>query len=178
MALTLLIGGARSGKSGLAVDAAERSGRVVRFVATGEPRDPEFAARIERHRAARPAGWDLVEEPVAVAAAVESAPAGSCVVVDCLTLWVANLLERGLAPEEVEATAARCASAVAARGEPTIAITNEVGLGIVPAEPLARAYRDVLGHVNATWAAAAGAAWLVVAGRALPLDATVEVPVE
>src|SRR5947207_1370797 len=178
MALTLLIGGARSGKSGLAVDAAERSGRVVRFVATGEPRDPEFAARIERHRAARPVGWDLVEEPVELASAIGSAPPESCVVVDCLTLWVANLLERGAAPEEVEVTAARCASAVAARSSTTVAVTNEVGLGIVPAEPLARSYRDVLGRVNEIWAAAAAAAWLVVAGRALRLSETDEVRVE
>jgi adenosylcobinamide kinase/adenosylcobinamide-phosphate guanylyltransferase len=176
--LTLLVGGARSGKSRLAVDAAQRSGRPVVFVATGEPRDPEFAARIARHRSARPPGWGLVEEPVELLAAIESVPGGSCVVVDCLTLWVSNLLERGAAPDQVEADAARCAAAAAARAEPVVAVTNEVGLGIVPADPLARAYRDVLGGVNAIWAAAAARAWFVTAGRLLSLERVAEVIAE
>ena len=178
MALTLLIGGARSGKSSLAVQAAEGSERPVVFVATGEPGDPEFAARIECHRAARPAGWRLVEEPIELGAAIESAPRESCVVVDCLTLWVANLLERGAVADEAEATAGACASVAANRPAPTIAVTNEVGLGIVPSAPLARAYRDLLGRVNAIWADAAATTWLVVAGRALPLAGTTQLSAE
>jgi len=91
------------------------------------------------------------------------------VVVDCLTLWVSNLLEQGLADAEIEAQARAAAATAAARGAPTVAISNEVGSGIVPADPLSRRYRDLLGQVNAVWAAAADRALLLVAGRAVPL---------
>jgi len=159
MPLTLLLGGARSGKSSLAVRRAAATGAPVVFVATGEARDGEMAERIRRHRAERPRAWTTVEEPLELHAAVEAAPAEACVVVDCLSLWVANLLEAGREPDP----------RVPARSGPTIAVSNEVGLGVVPATPLGRRYRDVLGRVNAAWAAAADEAWLVVAGKALPL---------
>ena len=166
MSLTFLLGGARSGKSSLAVRLAGKSGAPVVFVATGEARDAEMAERIARHRAERPAGWETVEEPLALAAALAAAPGDSCVVVDCLSLWVANLLERG---EEAEEAAAGAAAVAAARPGATIAVSNEVGLGIVPATPLGRRYRDVLGRVNAIWADAAAETFLVVAGRRLRL---------
>ena len=159
MALTFLIGGARSGKSSLAVRLAAESGAPVVFVATGEARDAEMEERIARHRAERPAGWETVEEPVELHAAIESAPPDTCVVVDCLSLWVANILEQGGDPD----------LRVPTRNGPTIAVSNEVGLGVVPATPLGRAYRDVLGRVNAAWAAAADEAYFVVAGKALRL---------
>ncbi|HZO98036.1 MAG TPA: bifunctional adenosylcobinamide kinase/adenosylcobinamide-phosphate guanylyltransferase [Gaiellaceae bacterium] len=165
--LVLLVGGARSGKSSLALRLAEEAGDPVVFVATGEARDGEMAERIARHRAERPASFETVEEPLALRAALEAAPPGSCVVVDCLSLWVANLLEAGAGGVEEEAGAA--AAAAAARAGRTIAVTNEVGLGIVPATPLGRAYRDVLGRVNAIWAEAADEALLVVAGKVLRL---------
>ena len=98
--------------------------------------------------------------------ALDAAPAESCVIVDCLSLWVSNLLERA---EDVE-DAARAAAVAAQRSGPTIAVTNEVGLGVVPATPLGRAYRDLLGHVNAIWAQAADESYFVVAGKALRLD--------
>jgi adenosylcobinamide kinase/adenosylcobinamide-phosphate guanylyltransferase len=169
--LHLLTGGARSGKSSLAVRAAAESGLPVVFVATAESgRDPEFTARIERHRSERPPGWNVVEEPLELPAAIERAPADACVVIDCLSLWVANLCERGDG-EDAILTAARAAAACAARRSgPVIAVTNEVGLGIVPANPLARTYRDTLGRVNAAWAQAADSAVLVVAGRAVRLE--------
>lgn len=166
MSLVVLLGGARSGKSRLAVDLATRWRGPVVFVATAEPRDAEMARRIERHRAERPPGWATVEEPLALLPALTAAPADACVVVDCLGLWVANLLERG---QDVDGCAAAAAATAAARSAPTIAVTNEVGLGIVPATPLGRAYRDALGTVNRLWVGAARDAALVVAGRALPL---------
>ena len=169
MALTLLLGGARSGKSALAVRLAGRWDGPVTVVVTGEARDAEMAERILRHRAGRPGHWRTVEAPGEVEAALAGAPADAFVVLDCLTLWVANLLEEGLPDGEVERRAAATAATAAARGAPTVAVTNEVGLGIVPAEPLGRRYRDLLGRVNATWAAAAEVALLLVAGRALPL---------
>lgn len=160
MALTFLVGGARSGKSSLAVRLAAETGAPVVFVATGEARDDEMHERIARHRAERPAGWKTIEEPVALHEAVAAAPPAACVVVDCLSLWVANLLEHGRDPD----------LHVPLREGPTIAVSNEVGLGVVPATPLGRAYRDVLGRVNAAWAAAADEAYFVVAGKALRLS--------
>jgi adenosyl cobinamide kinase/adenosyl cobinamide phosphate guanylyltransferase len=97
-------------------------------------------------------------------------PPARAVLVDCLSLWTANVLERGDAPADVLAAAERTAAAAAARPSLAVAVSNEVGLGIVPATPLGRSYRDVLGGVNRCWAAAAASAALVVAGRALDLE--------
>jgi adenosylcobinamide kinase / adenosylcobinamide-phosphate guanylyltransferase len=165
--LVLLLGGARSGKSSLAVRLAADSGAPVVFVATGEARDAEMGERIARHREERPAGWKTVEEPLALARALEAAPPEWAVVVDCLSLWVANLLERG--DKDIEQQAVAAAAFAAGRGARTIAVSNEVGLGVVPATPLGRAYRDVLGRVNTIWADAAEEAYFVIAGKALRL---------
>jgi adenosylcobinamide kinase/adenosylcobinamide-phosphate guanylyltransferase len=167
MALTLLLGGARSGKSALAIRLAVGTGAQVTFVATGAPGDDEMTARIERHRAERPEGWTTVEERAALTAALARLPGDECAVVDCLTLWLANVLERPDA--EILDEAARAAAAASARPGATIVVSNEVGSGIVPADPATRRYRDLLGRVNATWASAASTAYLVVAGLALPL---------
>ena len=161
MTLVLLIGGARSGKSRLAVELAQSAGASVTFVATGWAGDEEMAARIARHREQRPEEWSTVEEPRELAHALGAVPAGETAIVDCLSLWVANL--EGPAPDEA-------AEVAAARDGLTIAVTNEVGMGIVPDNALARQYRDELGRVNAHWAALAHEAWLVVAGRRLPLS--------
>jgi adenosyl cobinamide kinase/adenosyl cobinamide phosphate guanylyltransferase len=168
VSLVVLLGGARSGKSRLAVRLAAESGAPVVFVATGEPGDVEMAARIEQHRDERPPDWTTVEEPRRLLDAVAGAPGGCCLVVDCLSLWVANLIEQAPA-EAIEDEAAAAAEIAAARAEQTIAVSNEVGLGVVPATPLGRAYRDVLGRVNQAWVAAADEAMLVVAGRGLRL---------
>ena len=172
MALTLLLGGARSGKSALAVRRARRFGGPVVFVATGEPGDAEMVERIARHRAERPAGWTTVEAPLELAAALAAAPEDACAIVDCLSLWVANLLLRGDDEDAVAASAVESARLAAARPGATIAVTNEVGMGVVPVHELGRRYRDVLGRVNAVWAGAAAEAALVVAGRPLALGAS------
>ncbi|HXF57346.1 MAG TPA: bifunctional adenosylcobinamide kinase/adenosylcobinamide-phosphate guanylyltransferase [Actinomycetota bacterium] len=170
MPLTLLVGGAGAGKSRLAASlAADRGGPVV-VIATAEARDQEMAERIRRHRAARPADWTTVEEPVDLEGALASAPEDAVALVDCLTLWVSNLLERGLADEDVLDRAARAAALAASRSAGTIAVTNEVGSGVVPTNALARRYRDLLGRVNVLWAEAADQAALVVAGRIVPLS--------
>ena len=169
MALTVLLGGARSGKSRLAVELAIAAGAPVTFVATGEAGDEEMAARIALHRAERPSDWGTVEEPYALDAALAAAPPSDTVVVDCLTLWAANALARDAAPDIVLAAATSAAAAAASRAALTIAVSNEVGLGIVPLEPLSRAYRDLLGSVNRIWVDASADAAFVVAGRALRL---------
>ena len=175
MPLTLLTGGARSGKSVLAVRLASRANVPVVFVATAEPRDEEMAERIAEHRAARPPDWTTVEEPADIAAAVSGAPDGAFVVVDCLTVWVSNLIERGAGQDEIAARAAEAAKAAVGRAEPVVVVTNEVGSGIVPMHPDTRAYRDLMGSVNATFAAAAERVLLVVAGRVVPLSDAAEV---
>jgi adenosyl cobinamide kinase/adenosyl cobinamide phosphate guanylyltransferase len=169
--LHVLTGGARSGKSSLAVRAAAESGREIAFIATAEAgRDAEFTARIARHRADRPSDWVVIEEPVELGRALGAAPTDAFVVIDCLSLWVANLIERGRSEDAVVTAACGAAASAAGRAAPTVAVTNEVGLGIVPVIPAARAYRDLLGRVNAAWVAAASTAAFVVAGRALSLE--------
>ncbi len=175
MGLTLLIGGARSGKSVLAVRMAEAHDGPVTFIATAEPRDDEMTARIALHRKTRPADWDTMEEPVDLAGAIAGAAEAACVIVDCLTLWVANLLERGAGREDVEARAAEAAKAAAGRVCPVLVVTNEVGSGIVPMHPETRSYRDLMGTVNTTFARDAEHVLLVVAGRALALSSIEEV---
>ena len=170
MSLVLLLGGARSGKSRLAVRLATETGAPVVFLATGEAGDHEMADRIARHRAERPVGWTTVEEPVALRRAIAETPPAATLVVDCLSLWVANALERGGSDAAVEKQARAAAEAAAGRSGLTVVVSNEVGLGIVPVTALGRRYRDVLGRVNATWVAAADEAALVVAGRSLRLE--------
>jgi adenosylcobinamide kinase / adenosylcobinamide-phosphate guanylyltransferase len=171
MALTLLLGGARSGKSALAVEAAKDWNGPVLFVATGTAGDEEMAFRIARHRAERPADWITVEEPTGLLRVLRDAAADHLVLVDCLSLWVANLVEQGWQDEAVEGEATRAAALAAGRNAPTVVVSNEVGLGVVPTTPLGRRYRDVLGRVNAIFAAEADESSLVVAGRRLRLEA-------
>jgi adenosylcobinamide kinase/adenosylcobinamide-phosphate guanylyltransferase len=169
MALTVLLGGARSGKSALAARLAGSWAGPVTVVVTGQAGDAEMAERIERHRAERPRSWRTVEAPRELEPALTAAPDGGFVIVDCLTLWVSNLMGQGLAAGQVEQRARAGAAVAAARSGPTVAVSNEVGAGIVPAEAVARRYRDLLGQVNTIWAAAADQALLLVAGRAIPL---------
>ena len=166
MALTVLVGGARSGKSALAVELAARQAAPVVFVATAEGRDEEMVKRIAAHRSGRPPEWTTVEEPLDLVSALSSVAAASCVVVDCLTLWVANLIEAGRDPEVLGAEATAVA---ASRSGQTVVVTNEVGSGIVPADAATRRFRDALGSVNTAFVAVADRALLMVAGRAVPL---------
>jgi adenosylcobinamide kinase / adenosylcobinamide-phosphate guanylyltransferase len=172
VALTVLLGGARSGKSRLAVELASSSGAPVTFVATGEAGDQEMAARIAAHRAERLEEWSTVEEPYALEAAIAAVDPSHTVVVDCLTLWTANALALDEDPERVLGSAASAAAAAARREALTIAVSNEVGLGLVPFEPFGRVYRDLLGSVNRVWVEASADAVFVVAGRALRLTAS------
>jgi adenosylcobinamide kinase / adenosylcobinamide-phosphate guanylyltransferase len=172
MSLLVLLGGARSGKSRLALELACGADEEVAFVATAEALDDDMAERIAIHRAERPSGWVTVEEPIDLERALASIADESTCVVDCLSLWVSNLLLRGDSAAAVEGVATVCAEAAGARRGLTIAVTNEVGLGVVPATPLGREYRDLLGTVNRIWVEASSRAAFVVAGRMLPLEPT------
>lgn len=175
--LTFVLGGARAGKSALALRLAERAMGGVLFVATAEPYDDDMVTRIARHRAERPAAWSTLEEPRALVPALAALDLDRypVVVIDCLTLWVSNLLLAHEDDPEVEAmivARARELLATHAAHEATwIVVSNEVGLGVVPPSPLGRRYRDALGRVNQLFAAAADEAYLVVAGLALDLKA-------
>lgn len=167
--LTLLLGGARSGKSSLAVTIGERHRGPVTYLATS-PRidgDRELADRISAHRAERPPHWRTIEQDLDLAGAIPADE--SFLIIDCLTLWVNNLLHVGRSGDDVETASGEVIDAIGRRRGDTVAVSNEVGLGIVPENELARTYRDVLGRVNQQWAAAADRAFLLVAGRALPL---------
>lgn len=169
MGITFLTGGIRSGKSRLAVRWSRAARGPVTYVATAEPGDEEMAARIQRHRAERPEGWLTREAPIDLIDALRGVDEGA-VVVDCLTLWVSNLMHAGLTDDDVLARSGE-AAAVAARSRADVyVVTNEVGSGIVPDNALARRYEDLLGRVNAMWAAHAADAFLVVAGRYVRLE--------
>jgi adenosylcobinamide kinase/adenosylcobinamide-phosphate guanylyltransferase len=168
MSMALLLGGARSGKSAMAVRLAEASAAPVTFIATALAGDDEMALRIARHRESRPPEWTTVEAQVDLLGAVRSAARGDFLVVDCLTLWVSNLLGQGTAAADIDAAAKAVLQSL--RGHDCVVVTNEVGLGIVPVNELARGFRDTLGSVNALFAASADKAVLMVAGRALELS--------
>ena len=170
MTLVVLVGGARGGKSLLALRLAQAQAQPVTFVATAEALDGEMAERIAAHAAERPEGWTTIEEPFDLGSAIAGAESDATCVVDCLSLWISNLLLRGDEAQAIEAVARSCADTAAARPGLTVAITNEVGLGVVPPTPLGRAYRDLLGVVNRIWVDASERAAIVVAGRILPLE--------
>jgi adenosylcobinamide kinase/adenosylcobinamide-phosphate guanylyltransferase len=168
----LILGGARSGKSALALRRAEalaQSGHAVTWLATAQALDAEMGERITRHRDERPAVWRTVEEPLRLAQALHGcASDGACVVVDCLTLWLTNLMladDAGLLERE---TAALLAALPALPGE-VILVANEVGLGIVPDNPLARRFRDEAGRFNQAIAMLCERVTFVAAGLPLAL---------
>jgi adenosylcobinamide kinase / adenosylcobinamide-phosphate guanylyltransferase len=163
----LVLGGVRAGKSAYAVERAAELGERVAFVATAEPLDDEMVARIARHHASRPPGWITIEAPVALAQAVASLEGKADVVlVDCLNLWVANLLGKspGLADEVLQAETGRLVDLVLRRFANLVFVSNEVGWGVHPETAIGRRFRDALGLVNQAVARAADEVVLLVAG--------------
>ncbi len=161
----LVTGGARSGKSRYALERAMALPPPRVFIATAQPGDAEMAARIGDHRAERGDTFTTVEEPRGVAAALARvAPASVVVVVDCLTLWIANLLATALSAVDVEDAIDALVAAVAASACPVVVVTNEVGSGIVPFVEETRRFRDLLGLANQRVAAAVESVVLMVAG--------------
>jgi adenosyl cobinamide kinase/adenosyl cobinamide phosphate guanylyltransferase len=167
--LTFLIGGARSGKSALAVRMAAAGPPPTTVVATAEALDDEMAERIASHRSERPSSWATVEEPLDLEAALGATTDGGTMVIDCLTLWVANLIGAGRTDAQVIGTTGKVAAGADKRRGRVIVVSNEVGSGIVPGDEASRRYRDLMGRVNTEFAARATEAFLVVAGRVIPL---------
>jgi adenosyl cobinamide kinase/adenosyl cobinamide phosphate guanylyltransferase len=161
----LLLGGARSGKSQRALELAARHGGRVAFLATARALDGDMAARIARHRAERPARWTTIEEPYDVAAACRGAArAHDLLLLDCVTVWVANLMERGDDDAAVLAAADDLAKLQQERIVSTVIVSNEVGEGVHPPTEAGRRFRDLLGFVNQRLAATADRVTLMVAG--------------
>ena len=172
--VTLVLGGARSGKSALAEELVLAEGAEKLYLATAEVRDAEMAERVARHRARRGAGWSTLEEPLDLTAALkrEAAP-GRVILVDCLTLWLSNLL---LAERDLEAAEAELCAALKDLSGPLVLVSNEVGLGIVPENALARRFRDAAGRLNQSVAAVADLVVFTAAGLPLVLKGPSGVP--
>jgi adenosylcobinamide kinase/adenosylcobinamide-phosphate guanylyltransferase len=166
---TLILGGARSGKSALAERLALDSGHGVVYIATAQPRDGEMADRIAHHRARRPADWACVEEPLALADALRRhARADRCVLVDCLTLWLSNLLGEADAPCFERERSALLDTLPQLPGE-VLLVSNEVGMGVVPMGELSRRFVDEAGRLHQALAAACDRVIFVAAGLPLTL---------
>lgn len=162
--LTLVLGGARSGKSRFAESLIASEPPPWIYVATAEALDDEMAQRLAEHRARREGRWRTIEAPRDVAAALADVPAGAAVLLDCVTLWLSNVLLAGV---DVEAEIARLDDALMRMRGKAVLVANEVGFGIVPDNALARRFRDLQGVLNQRLAARADRVVLVVAG--LPL---------
>jgi len=166
--LVLLVGGARSGKSTLAVELGKQHDGEVCFIATAQAHDDDMRERIERHRGERPS-WITIEEPTDLVGALARCPTDTFVIIDCLTLWISNLILRGDTEADIVDSTNKTIADISVRSAPTVVISNEVGLGIVPDNLLARQYRDVLGSVNQRFAASAQRTLFLVAGKAFEL---------
>jgi adenosylcobinamide kinase/adenosylcobinamide-phosphate guanylyltransferase len=162
--LTLVLGGARSGKSRHAETLVMAMPPPWIYVATAEPLDDEMAARIAEHRAHRDSRWQTIEAPRDLIGALAAAPAGASILVDCLTLWLSNLM---LAKVDLGVEIERFESALSQVTGAIVVVANEVGLGIVPDNALARSFRDAAGNLNQRLAARADHVSLLVAGIAL-----------
>ncbi|MBI2831113.1 MAG: bifunctional adenosylcobinamide kinase/adenosylcobinamide-phosphate guanylyltransferase [Chloroflexi bacterium] len=167
--IVFILGGARSGKSHFAQEMAGKISNKVLFVATGEPRDEEMQARIEKHKKARPKSWHTVEAPTNIGKHIEAEIGDAEVVVlDCLTLLVSNLLGERVDYEKAEkpvmAEVNSLISSINKINATFIIVSNEVGMGLVPETPLGRIYRDLLGTAHQLIAQRANEVYLVVAG--------------
>ncbi|WP_347267281.1 bifunctional adenosylcobinamide kinase/adenosylcobinamide-phosphate guanylyltransferase [Paracoccus sp. (in: a-proteobacteria)] len=163
--IILVTGGARSGKSALAERLAARFAGPRLYLATAEARDDEMTQRIAGHRARRGAGWQTIEEPLDLAGALARSDGQGVRLVDCLTLWLSNAMMAGDPGPRLQALDA----ALRAQRSPVVLVTNELGLGIVPENALARRFRDEHGWMNQTVAALAHEVWMAVSGLPLRL---------
>ena len=173
--VTLILGGARSGKSALAERLAQDSGLAVTYIATAQAGDAEMAARIAHHQARRPAHWRLVEAPLALASTLaREADTHTLLLVDCLTLWLTNLLCQAQPPNDagLAALSAELADQLAQLPGEVLLVSNEVGLGVVPMGALSRRFVDEAGRLNQALAGRAQRVAFVAAGLPLWLKGT------
>lgn len=175
--IIFISGGARSGKSRLAEKLAQQYGAPLCYVATGSAGDAEMAARIARHQARRGPDWQTIEEPLDLLCAISGHDGYfAAMLVDCVTLWLTNLLfhyennDRGIPPEDLAlADVVKLTERFTSLRTPLILVSNEVGMGIVPDNRLARVFRDLAGEANELLAAAADEAYVTISGLPLKL---------
>jgi adenosylcobinamide kinase/adenosylcobinamide-phosphate guanylyltransferase len=167
--MVLVTGGSRSGKSRFAEGIARSYGAPLLYLATGSAGDEEMRERIAQHRSRRGEEWRTVEEPLFPASVMGGEGAEQAVLLDCVTLWVANLLHELGDPAAVLAEVERFIRTISSLERPLVLVTNEVGMGIVPDNPLARAFRDLAGRVNELLADAADEVYVVFSGLPLKL---------
>jgi adenosylcobinamide kinase/adenosylcobinamide-phosphate guanylyltransferase len=170
--LILVGGGARSGKSRFALTLARRLGARRLFVATGQAKDDEMRTRIQAHQQSRGPDFRTLEEPLALADALREVKDVDIAVVDCLTLWLANLLLDGKSPAQIETRVRDLGDMLGRRAFHAIIVTNEVGMGIVPETPLGRVFRDVAGSAHQELSQAADEVYFAVLGTMLRLKPT------
>ena len=164
--VTLVLGGARSGKSRYAESLVTARPHPWVYIATAEARDDEMAARIAAHQARRAEGWQTIEAPHELPEALRDAPQGAAVLVDCLTLWLSNVMH---AEFDIDEITLKLEEALRVRTGTTVLVSNEVGLGIVPDNALARAFRDHAGNLNQAIAETANRVHFIAAGLPLTL---------
>lgn len=162
----LILGGARSGKSRYAEENLEKTTLPVTYIATAQAFDDEMRARIAQHRKQRSANWETVEAPLDLPKTVRQVSPERAILVDCLTLWLSNLI---LAERDVDSASADLLEALGTRTPPVVLVSNEVGMGVVPDTPLGRVFRDAQGRLNQTVAAQVGRVVFVAAGLPLVL---------
>ena len=167
--LTLVLGGAGSGKSALAERLVTGTGLIRHYIATAQAWDAEMADRIARHKADRGAGWITSETPRDVVGGLATVATGQVVLLDCATLWLSNLM---MVEADIAAESARLIAGLAACRSPVVVVSNEVGWGIVPENAMARAFRDHQGRLNQQLAAQAGLVIGVMAGLPMVLKGT------
>ena len=165
--LVFIGGGTRSGKSAFALSLARRLGQRRLFLATAQPGDDEMRQRIEHHRRDRGADFHTIEEPLVVAAAIERHAGYDVVLLDCLTLWLSNLLLEGNEPQAILQRVEELTAVLARRSLHAVVVSSEVGLGIVPETPLGRTFRDVAGLAHQRISAAADEVYFAVLGTIL-----------
>lgn len=166
--LTVVIGGAASGKSAFAETLVIATGRPRHYVATAQAWDDEMAAKVAAHRAARGDGWRTVEEPRDIARALSGITAGDAVLIDCATLWLSNVMLADDAPD-IDTAVTALLAALAACPAPGVIVTNETGQGIVPETALGRRFRNAQGRLNQRLAAQADLVVTIIAGLPLVL---------
>lgn len=163
--ITYICGGARSGKSTFALSMAKKHKGKIAFIATCEPKDHEMKERIALHKASRPKCWQTFEEPREIASVLnKTGPKFKTIIIDCITLWIANLMVKNNKITSIETKMRTILNTIQRINADCIIVTNEVGLGIVPNNKMAREFRDISGRINQMIAQRAKTAYFMVSG--------------
>ncbi len=163
--IIFISGGARSGKSTFAIQEAKKHKGKIAFIATCEPKDREMKKRIALHKISRPKNWTIFEEPIDIEPCIKSCSSGfKTIIVDCLTLWITNLIMNRMPSRLIEERIKKLINAIDKIKADCIIVTNEVGLGIVPGNKLARDFRDIAGRINQIVAQKSKTVYFMVSG--------------